>query len=72
MKTTLLDVHTMNARAIEEEDILSVTVYFDGGDSWMEFSDVAEAMNYFSYGAEVAETNIDKHGTLHILLKGEE
>ena len=64
----LLDVHTMNLHAIEEEDIVSVTVYFDGGDSWMDFADVAEAMNEFGSDAEVVETNIDKHGTLHILL----
>lgn len=66
-KLTLLDVHTMNLSAIEEEDITSVTVYWNEGDAWMDFADVAEALSEFGRDAEVVEFNVDGT-TLHILL----
>lgn len=65
--TTLLDVHTMNLSATEDEEIFSVKVLWNGGDSWIEYADTAEAMNEWGAHKAVSAWEID-NGTLNVWL----
>lgn len=64
---TLLDVHTMNLSLTEDEEIFSVKVLWNDGDSWVEYADTAEAMNDFGADKAVAAWEID-NGTLNVWL----